>query len=447
MAASAPKPNLLVSFATDMSETSIATELGKALDETVVSFQDIATGRTPIPSTQTRLTFYGHGDIDVFGSNRTYFNPTQFAAELIKILTTNPGIKDIDLLSCNVGLIDDKGQSYVTQVQDILNKAGFKVNINTFLVDNSKKDVHESLFVVGVDNAYGPSLRQEIASRGVDLVGADEFSLDILRTNNERLMKVSADIQIIKEKIAFEDALTGLFSAMKSCCSDRTYTEDALKEEMRRHFSEPTINRLLGMYHVEYFAGNDDEDGYFKCDLPPARQRAEYTGKYTAIREGKYTYSGEVREAQNLTPDESMRLNVRLSELSCLFSELRAREGRVFKDKLSNIRSYLKPAPVLALTVAPVLHAPSTAGIHGALLAASVEKSTATVESIIESIKSASKLSMVEAVSDVPVMAPPSSELHTSPSAHPVEEASQKNAADKSDDKKPEHEPSEFRPG
>lgn len=446
MAASAPKPNLLVSFATDANETSIATELGKALNETVVSFQDIATGRTPIPSTQTRISFYGHGDIDVFGSNRTYFNPSQFAAELMKMLTTNPGIKDIDLLSCNVGLVDAKGQSYVTQVQAILNKAGFKVNINTFLVDNSKRDVHESLFVVGVDNAYGPSLRAEIASRGIDLVGADEFSLDILRTNNERLMKVSADIQVVKERIAFEDALTGLFSAMKTCCANSTFTEAALKAEMCRTYSEPTVNRLLDMYHMEYFAGNDDTDGYFKCDLPPAAQRATYGGKYDAVRTGKYTFAGEVREAQSITPDDGMRLNVRLSELSCLFAELRAREGRAFKDKLVNIRNYLKPAPVLAVSAAASPHAPSTAGIHSALTAASMDKPVASPESVIESIKAAAKPLAASAVADAPAMPPPSAAA-ASPSAHAVEEVAQKKAADKSDDKKPEPAPSEFRPG
>lgn len=436
MSASAPKPNLLVSFATDTSEASIANALGNALHETVVSYQDLTTGRTPIPSTQTRLSFYGHGDVDIFGSTRAYFNPTQFAAELIKILTANPGIKDIDLLSCNVGLIDSKGQSYVTQVQAILNKAGFKVNINTFIVDNSKKDVHESLFVVGVDNAYAPSLRQEIISRGIDLVAADEFSLDILRSNNERLMKVSAEIQTVKEKIAFEEALTGLFNAMKVCCSDGAFTEAALKAEMCKQYSEPTVNRLLAMYHVECFAGNDDEEGYIKCDLPPARQRADYTGKYSAIREGKYTFSGEVREAQSLTPDEGIRLNVRLSELSCLFAELRAKEARAFKDKLSNIRAYLKPAPVIAL--APVLHAPSTAGIHGALSAAAMDKPSAPVQSILQSIQSTTNTATTDVALVTPAKVLSSSGASATLAAHPVDAEAQK---------KSEPESSGFKPG
>src|SRR5262245_62128176 len=115
MASSSPKPNVLISFENDKHETAITTKLGKALGEVVATYEEVMTGKFPIPSTQTRLSFYGHGDVDKFGSDKVHFTPEEFAQLLIKILTINPNIKDIDLMACNVGLLDEKGECYTSK--------------------------------------------------------------------------------------------------------------------------------------------------------------------------------------------------------------------------------------------------------------------------------------------------------------------------------------------
>lgn len=345
------RKDILVTLTTDLSDLNVAEDLRKALDcEKHVFFQDIISGKETLPHTQTRISFHGHGDVDIFGSRDSHFNPKQFAEELIQILKTNKQITDIDLLSCNVGMIDAKGYSYAGELQDLLQHAGYNIRINTFVVDNSKNDVHSSFFVVGTNSSDAP-----LSLGDKSFLKSDEFSLDILRKTNEKQMKIYdrltsafTEQAVCNTKI---DILNAIYSMCSSDESNAMTLQQFTKEMQAKNYSNEKITELVGLYHLQFIDDGMSEP-YVKGDILSQMERAVYKNqrKCENVYDGIYMYKGDATRAKDHVLTQVYHLNQRISQLSEEFAKARAEEGRAYMDKLANIRNYL--APVKELTQA-----------------------------------------------------------------------------------------------
>lgn len=302
-------------------EKIVADKLAHAIHCKAVTFKDVIAEAEIIPPTQTRIAFHGHGDATQFGSIDHNMTPDEFAKELITLLTKYPHVKDIDLLSCNLGLIDQNGQCYAGIVQTHLDKAGFSyVNVNTFIVDNKSDEILDSFFVVGMSDELHPSLLKP-----------NQFSLDILRKDNIDQIKVHQAIKDVEKDLYFGNVKMNLLASIRNVCKGDEVSLDNLKAEMLlQGYNEDIFNKIIKEYDVKVHKP-EDEEAYFTCNIIDSSK--------------KYMYKKDAQEDMYVIERQMHDISKKHEVLSLQFAKLRSESPntRSFVSELKDIHTFLVP--------------------------------------------------------------------------------------------------------
>lgn len=93
-----------------------AQNLGAALGEVVAGAAPLAAGAAIPHSTDTTLTIWGHGGPQQFAE----FTPAQLAAFVQRWKTANPGLKTLELITCDARHVQDDRDSYTDKLMPLL---------------------------------------------------------------------------------------------------------------------------------------------------------------------------------------------------------------------------------------------------------------------------------------------------------------------------------------
>lgn len=315
--------NLFITFHTSHDdERIVAEEIGTAMGCKAVTLKEVLSKTHEFPSTQTRVAFHGHGGSDTFGSQDHNLSPDEFADEIITLLNRYPNIKDIDLLSCNLGLLDEDGNCYASIVQSRLDKAGFAhVNVNTFLVDNGKKNILDSFFIVGMSE----SPQKGYLSKGT-------FSLDLLRVENEEQVLLHEQINRLNEQLYELKVKGDVLRSISGVCSGDDVTMEKFKKEMTsRGYNEKQLTSIIRDFNV-VIHDSDESDNYFTCNI------VDSSKKYIYKRDAR-TDLDTLDEPERLLRDQLLRAN---NDFALLRST--QKNTRVFTGEIRYVQDYLVPA-------------------------------------------------------------------------------------------------------
>lgn len=316
--------DLLITFhdTGEHSAREAANKLSAALNCKVVTFKEGQLDQVSTPATQTRVAFHGDGNSQIFGSTKHYLSPIEFANELIKFLKNNPNVTDVDLLSCNLGLIDKNNNCYALSVQECLDANGYgHVNVNTFVADNKDDAILDSFFIVGLKN-----------DPNSQTLGENLFSLDVLKKDNAKQAEMSKrleglendqfDLQVQRDLLASIKELLAGKSANVTLANLRTRLQD-------KDYNQGQITHILTKYNVQIY--DQEDDLYVTTNLFPQKQ---------------YRYKKDVQTDMDAVDVKISKTSKDMEELANNFAKLRTAEAsttRIHKDEISQVRKYLKP--------------------------------------------------------------------------------------------------------
>lgn len=327
-----------ITLAHGKNERPIAAKLAEALHTDPIPLENLLTRKARLPPEQTRLSFYGHSNGEVFGGDGQFYNEEAFVKNLIHILEKNPSIREIDLLSCNVGAMDAEGRCYAANVKEQLLEAGHDIEVNTFLVDNRDNSIRMSFFVVGSDAA-----EQEMMNVKKDLLKASEFSLDVIRLNQPELNQLydlywekKHDLIDKSMKLKIVNAFYKIIS--KAVTQELSGEEmmNILKDTLRgkkifRHLSNKKLDHIIKSLDIVFFSS------------PPFIRLVINDQKCALSFEKDISRLKDYLSSMKIDAQHQFKL------VANQFALLRATEARVYKGDIAEIRSFLKPVSILKL--------------------------------------------------------------------------------------------------
>ncbi|VVC75366.1 hypothetical protein AQUSIP_06560 [Aquicella siphonis] len=328
----------LIALANKKIERGIYTRLAQALNCEAISFEDLLNGNGSIPPTQTRVTFYGHSDGDVFGGGHKYYNAEEFSNHVLAILKTNPGIREIDLLACNVGAFDMNGECYASKVKQLLSKSGYDIQINTFVVDNSDNSIVKSFFVVGnlnVDDQSG-----EKNATGTSYLNADEFSLDILRSSDQGLYAAYMAVREDREHLEEYKLISAILSTFYEIIEAEMNSDEFTKQDALKIFKK-------SMATHKFFRGTEDFESTLdyiikKYNIQFMENEKTASFRFNNVSYG-FKYRKDISREANYFDDMQLVAKQKYVKSYNECSQMRSERARVMKGSLSDIRTHLKP--------------------------------------------------------------------------------------------------------
>lgn len=311
---------VFITFHTEKeSERLTAENIAAAVEAKVITFKELLTNNH-VPADQARIIFHGHGSPEMFGSLYHHYSAKEFAEELISLLKNNPKIKDIDLLSCNLGLIDKDGSCYAGIVQSYLDEAGFDyVSINTFLVDNKNDDILDSFFIVGMSDASDSFF-----------LNKTQFSLDLLKKENKDQVNIHDELHELEKELYLSKVIIDLLTAIRFACKEDHVTLNTLTEELHAlGYNKTQIDKIVKDYNVKLHDTEEDIDPYFTCNIIDPKK--------------KYQYANDTRDDINALESQIYSLSRRHEELSRIFAKLRSesKNTRILIGDIKNIQNNL----------------------------------------------------------------------------------------------------------